>query len=112
MARFLKYGLYVWVVCYLAIAYTFALKTIFPAPSVSLAFFGVAMPVEAGFYMLLASISLVLSALFEVLPSKNNLGYKALWAVAVFLLSEIGVAAYYFIGRKNLVDEEIGKRKR
>jgi len=113
MARFLKYGFYAWAVCYAAIAYTIVLKMLFPGPSASIAFFGLLLPIEAGVYMLLGSISLVLSAMFEILPSKNGIGYKALWGAAVFLLSEIGVIAYYFIGRKGLVEEEgSGKKKK
>jgi hypothetical protein len=110
MARFLRYGAYAWLVCYAAIVYTLVLKFFFPGPSVSLAYFGLAMPVEAGFYFLFASLALGLSALFEILPSKNGIGYKALWAAAVFLLSEIGVVAYYFIGRKSLIGEDEEKK--
>jgi hypothetical protein len=110
MARFLKYGVYAWLVCYAAIAYTLVLKFFFPGPSASLAYFGILMPIEVGFYFLFASLALDLSALFEILPSKNGIGYKVLWAAAVLLLSEIGVLAYYFIGRKDLIDENEGKK--
>jgi hypothetical protein len=43
-----------------------------------------------------------LLAIIEVGTSKNEISFKLIWGIVLFVLGIFGFAAYYFIGRKEL----------
>lgn len=112
MAKYLRFGAYAWIFLVLTAAYAIASRLIFPPNvSISLTFYGVLLPVEAGITLLLASAALSVAAFLEIALSKSGLGWKVLWSAVVLLLAEIGVVAYYFLGRKGLVEEANSRKK-
>ena len=58
-----------------------------------------------GVYILIILLAIggfiaVIWAIVDILKAKNDNDWKILWAVVVLLLHLIGVAIYYFVGRK------------
>ena len=64
----------------------------------------------------LINLLLVIWALYDIFTSSNEGNWKALWAIVSLLLGIIGVALYYFIGRKERkgkkAAKKAGKKKR
>lgn len=51
-------------------------------------------------FIAIASIALIIWALIDIFEAKNKGARKLLWALVVLFMSPIGLALYYFIGRK------------
>ena len=51
--------------------------------------------------VMIASIALVIWAVLDIIKAKNKDNFKVIWILVVVLLGLIGVAIYYFVGRKD-----------